>query len=149
MPVATDHDRAASLFARVETIGNVVGTLPDDDPRRRTLLSVVADELRSADAVRPVIAADLLGLTEKTVRAWVDEGVLIARTRTPRLLLDPTRLHEVLQIIAEFRAAGNDRRLLAQVYHRLTDDAVRDRADLRQSIAEMRHGHGRVVRGAA
>jgi len=43
--------------------------------------------------MRPRIAADLLALTEKTVRAWASEGVLsIADTQSSRLLLEVARV---------------------------------------------------------
>lgn len=149
MPVDVEHHRTDALLGRVGRIEAVADTLPAGDPRRRALEAVVEDELSAADAVRPIIAADLLGLTEKTVRTWVREGILTVRTDRPRLLLDPTRLHEVLKLVGELREAGKDRRLQGEVYRRLSDAAVRDRPDLEQSIAEMHQGQGRVVRGAA
>ncbi len=149
MSVDVEHERTDALFTRIEQIEGVADTLPTADPRRRTLQAVVEDELAAANPVRPVIAASLLGLTEKTVRAWVDEGVLVARTTSPRLLLDPARLNEVRRVVRELQAAGKNRRLLDEVYRRLADAALRDRQDLQQAITEMRHGRGRIVRGAA
>ncbi len=149
MPVEVEQGRVAALFSRVEQIEDVANTLAADDPRRRTLSHVVRQELSAAEAVRPVIAAGLLELTEKTVRAWVHEGVLTARTERPRLLLDPARLHDVWHLVRELKAAGQHRGLLDEVYHRLADAALLEREDLQLGLEQMRRGEGRVVRGVA
>jgi len=146
--VQVEQDRVAALFFRVEQIEDVANTLAADDPRRRTLSHVVRQELSAAEAVRPVIAAALLGLTEKTVRAWVHEGVLTARTERPRLLLDPSRLHDVWHLVRELKAAGQHRGLLEELYHRLADAALLEREDLQASLEQMRRGEGHQVAAA-
>lgn len=65
--------------------------------------------------IRPVIAARLLGLSEKTVRAWAADGVLAVAKRKPRLLLDVQSVHVVSHILRELRAQRKDRDLLGQV----------------------------------
>lgn len=146
MPVDVEQDRVHALFSRVEQIEDVAGTLPFDDPRRHALTAVARQELSAAEPIRPVIAAGLLELTEKTVRAWVSEGVLTARVERPRLLLDPGRLHDVLHLVRELKAAGKSRGLLDEVYRRLADAALLEREDLQVSLEQMRRGRGRVVR---
>ncbi len=148
MAVQVEQDRVAALFFRVEQIEDVANTLAADDPRRRTLSHVVRQELSAAEAVRPVIAAALLGLTEKTVRAWVHEGVLTARTERPRLLLDPSRLHDVWHLVRDLKAAGQHRGLLEELYHRLADAALLEREDLQASLEQMRRGEGHQVAAA-
>ena len=49
-------------------------------------------------------------------------------------------------LIRELRAAGMDRDLLDEVWHRLNDDALTDRDDFTESLTQMRRGHGRVLR---
>lgn len=149
MPLEVEQDRIQALFSRVEQIEGVANTLPVEDPRRQTLSTVVLQELSAAEPVRPVIAAGLLELDEKTVRAWTQRGVLTARTERPRLLLDPARLHEVLHLVRDLKAAGQTRGLLEQIYDRLADATLRDREDLQTSLEQMRRGQGRVVRGVA
>jgi len=88
--------------------------------------------------VRPVrvsIAADLLKLSEPTVRAWAREGLLrrASKSKSPRLLLDPSRLHEVIHLVADLRRAGRTSGLLEAVGHRLADRAVLEREDLRRT----------------
>lgn len=146
MSVATEEQRIRNLFERVETIEEVASTLPENDDRRARLLAVSRDALAEEGSVRPVIAAKILGLSEKTVRAWAAAGLLSTRQRSPRLLLDVPSVHEVSHVLREIRADGLDRELLEHVWRRLEDQALLDRADLRESIEQMRQGDVVVLR---
>lgn len=146
MSVAIEEKRIRSLFDRVETVEDIARTLPEDDERRARLLEVSNAALADESTIRPVIAARLLGLSEKTVRAWVSQGVIAAAQRTPRLLLDLQSVHQVSHIVRELRAHGKDRDLLDEVWRRLNDAVLLERADLQESIAQMHRGEGRVLR---
>ena len=91
MSIAVEEQRIRSLFDRVETVEDVARTLPEDDERWAKLLAVSNAALAEEGTVRPVIAARLLGLSGKTVRAWAEQGVLAVAQRAPRLLLDVQR----------------------------------------------------------
>jgi hypothetical protein len=80
------------------------------------------------------------------VRAWAKEGVLSVAQRAPRLLLDVRSVHEVSHIIRDLPALGRDRDLLDEVWRRLSDAALLERPDLRESIEQMRQGQGQVLR---
>ncbi|MBB5806227.1 chromatin segregation and condensation protein Rec8/ScpA/Scc1 (kleisin family) [Saccharothrix ecbatanensis] len=146
MSVATEAAQIRDLFDRIEEIEEVASSLAEGDERRRKLNGVVTKTLRKAPPVRPVVAGELLDLTEKTVKAWAREGVLAIHSREPRMLLDAERLHEVLHVVAELRRAGRSRALLDEVHRRLSDSALLERADLADSLAQMHRGEGRVVR---
>jgi hypothetical protein len=146
MSIAIEEQRIRSLFDRAETVEDVARTLPEDDERRIRLLEVSSATLADGGPVRPVIAARLLGLSEKTVRAWVSQGVITAARRAPRLLLDPHSVHLVSHILRDLREHGKDRDLLDEVWRRLTDTALLDRPDLQESMEQMRRGEGRVLR---
>ena len=146
MSIAVEEQRIRSLFDRVETVEYVAKTLPEDDERRAKLLAVSDAALAEEGTVRPVIAARLLGLSEKTVRAWANQGVLVVAQRVPRLLLDVRSVHEVSHILRDLRAVGRDRDLLDEVWRRLGDAALLNRPGLRESIEEMRRGEGQVLR---
>lgn len=148
MTIAVEEQRLRSLFERVEIVEDVARTLPEDDERRAKLLAVSDSALAEEGTIRPVIAARLLRLSEKTVRAWAATGVLAVAQRSPRLLLDVRSVHAVSHLVGELRAAGQDRDLLDQVWHRLEDAALLDREDLRGSLDQMRRGEGRVLRPA-
>jgi len=146
MSVAIEEKRIRSLFDRVETVEDVARTLPEDDERRARLLEVSSATLADESTVRPVIAARLLGLSEKTVRAWAAQGLIAAAQRTPRLLLDLQSVHQVSHIVRELREHGKDRDLLDEVWRRLHDSALLERADLQESIEQMHRVEGRVLR---
>lgn len=146
MTIAFEEKRVRSLFERVEAVEEVAETLADDDGRRAKLLAVSSAALAEEGTIRPVIAARLLGLSEKTVRAWAAQGVLTIAQRTPRLLLDVQSVHAISHIIRELRSLGKDRDLLDEVWRRLSDAALLERGDLQESIEQMRRGQGRVLR---
>lgn len=146
MTIAFEEKRVRSLFERVEAVEEVAETLADDDERRAKLLAVSSAALAEEGTIRPVIAARLLGLSEKTVRAWAAQGVLTIAQRTPRLLLDVQSVHAISHIIRELRSLGKDRDLLDEVWRRLSDAALLERGDLQESIEQMRRGQGRVLR---
>jgi hypothetical protein len=146
MTIAIEESRIRSLFERVEAVEEVARTLGDDDERRAKLLAVTNATLADEGTIRPVIAARLLGLSEKTVRAWAAHGVLAVAQRSPRLLLDVRSVHEISHVIRELRSLGKDRDLLDEVWRRLSDTALLTHDDLRESIEQMRRGEGRVLR---
>ncbi|MET8756803.1 hypothetical protein [Lentzea sp. NPDC004782] len=148
MSVATEAAHIRDLFETIEEIESVASSLAEDDERRRKLDGVVAKTLRQAPPVRPVVAGELLDLTEKTVKAWAREGVLAIHSQEPRMLLDTVRLHEVLHLVSDLRRAGKTRGLIDEVHRRLSDQSLLDRSDLATSLDEMRSGKGRVVRQA-
>jgi hypothetical protein len=144
--IAVEEQRIRNLFDRIEEVEDVANSLPEADDRRRRLLDVSNATLAEEATIRPVIAAKLLGLSEKTIRAWADQGVLVVSQRAPRLLLDVVSVHEVSHLIRELRTAGRDRDLLDEVWRRLNDDALADRDDFRESLSQMRRGQGRILR---
>jgi hypothetical protein len=144
--IAIEEQRIRSLFSRVETVEEVARTLPEGDERRAKLMAVSAAALADEGTVRPVIAARLLGLSEKTVRVWAAQGALAVVRHSPRLLLDLESVHVISHIVGELRAAGQERDLLDEVWRRLSDLALLERPDLQESIEQMRQGQGRVLR---
>ena len=146
MSIAVEEHRIRSLFDRVEAVEDVARTLPEDDERRAKLLAVSNATLADESTVRPVIAARLLGLSEKSIRTWAKQGVLVVAQRSPRLLLDLQSVHEVRHIVQDLRAMGKERDLLDEVWRRISDAALLDSPDLSESIQQMRRGEGRVLR---
>jgi hypothetical protein len=118
----------------------------DGAPGRDKLYDVADDLLAGAMPIRPVVAADLLDLTEKTVRAWASEGVLLVSESEPTMRLEPRRVHEVLHLVREIRRIGRTRGLLDEVHRRLSDQALLEREDLAESLEQVVRGEGTVVR---
>lgn len=146
MTIAIEERRVRSLFDRVEAVEDVARTLPEDDERRATLLQVSHAALADEGTIRPVIAARLLGLSEKTVRTWAAQGALTVAQRTPRLLLDVQSVHVISHVVRDLRALGKDRDLLDEVWRRLSDAALLERPDFSESLGQMRRGEGTVLR---
>jgi hypothetical protein len=144
--VAVEEARIRRLLERVEVVEDVPNSMDTDDERRTKLLEVSEGALADEGAIRPVIAAKLLGLSERTVRSWADAGVLQVVSEHPRLMLDLVRVHLVSHLIRELRAAGKNRDLIDAVVHRLSDGLLLQDEDLRESLEHMRRGEGRVLR---
>src|ERR1700727_2522353 len=129
------------LFARVDEVLDVAHSIEGERPREAArLLHVSHGALSSAGPVRVPIAARILLVSDKTVRAWVDDGLLTPRTVRPRLLLDAERLHAVLRFLGDLRAAGQDRDFRDNLWNKLRDEALLDRADLAESLSQMNAG---------
>jgi len=94
---ALETEQTVALFERIDTLEDVAQRVDEGD--RVKLQRVVREELAASPPVRPVAAARVLDLSEKTIRTWVAEGVLQrADTQSPRLLLDTNVLHAVANI---------------------------------------------------
>jgi hypothetical protein len=119
---AHESSQAYDLIERIEVLEHVAETLPDKDDRRLALLGIVEKDLASAHPFPPRIAAEVLELSEKTVRAWTREGVLKrAGGPSSRVLLDVEQVYQVLGLVKELRAAGKTVGLLDEVHRRLVD----------------------------
>jgi len=97
-------------------------------------------------SIVPRCARDARGLRETTIRAWADEGVLVVAKRAPRLLLDAISVREVSDLMRQLRAAGKQRDLLDEIGRRLRDQALIERHDFQEILAEMRCGERTVRR---
>ena len=82
MSIAIEERRIRALIDRVEAVEDVARTLPEHDERRARLLEVSNAALADQGTIRPVIAARLLGLSEKTIGLGL-QGVIAATQRTP------------------------------------------------------------------
>jgi hypothetical protein len=132
------------LFARVDEVLDVAQSIEGERPQEAArLVHVSHGALSSAGPVRVPIAARILLVSDKTVRAWVEEGLLTPRAVRPRLLLDAERLHAVLRFLSDLRAAGQDRDFRDDLWNKLRDEALPDRADLTESVSQMNTGNVR------
>jgi hypothetical protein len=132
------------LFARVDEVLDVAHTIEGERPQEAArLVHVSHDALTSAGPVRVPIAARILLVSDKTVRAWVADGLLTSRTVRPRLLLDAERLHTVLRFLVDLRAVGQDRGFRDDLWNKLQDEALLDRPDLAESLSQMNRGNVR------
>lgn len=135
-----EEEQVRALFSRVERVEAVADRIQGMEPAQASeLRSVAEDALSTAEPVRLKIAASLLDLSDRTVRTWVEEGVLSLVSDSPQRI-DPTRLHQVLHLVRDLRAAGHKRDLINAVWYRLQDAALLDREDLKASLQQLRKG---------
>ena len=146
MTVTVEEQRVRALFEAADKAENVAHSLPEGDERRSDLLDVSHAVLAEVATVRVVIAARILGLSEKTIRTWADQGVLAVAEREPRLLLDAASVHEISHFIRQLRAAGKNRDLLDEIGRRLHDQALTEQDDFQESLAQLRRGEGVILR---
>ncbi|MFJ9810738.1 hypothetical protein ACIRTB_21175 [Streptomyces sp. NPDC101158] len=142
MPSTLEREeiKVKRLFERLETVEEVAEKIEYREPNEAaSLRGVVQEALEEAGPIRVSVAAALLHLSDRTVRTWIDEGLLTVVASRP-LRLDPARLHQVLHLVRDLREAGQKRDLLDAVWYRLQDSALLDRNDLQRSLAEMRQG---------
>ncbi len=140
MTLAVEEQRIRSLLERVEEVEDVANSLPKGDERRTRLLNVTNATLAEEATIRPTIAAKLLGLDEKTVRAWAEQGVLTIAQRRPRLLLDLMSVHDMSHRIQQLREAGKHQGLLDEIWRQLNDQALVESDDFQESLAQVQRG---------
>lgn len=141
MLVERDPARVSRLFARVKAVEDIAGRLQDEYPAEAgELLEVARGALADAAPVSSVVAANLLSVSETTVRAWVRAGVLRRAPGPGARALDPARLREVVLLAADLRRHGERRDLREALWRRLQDDALAQREDLAESLAQMQAG---------
>jgi hypothetical protein len=98
--------------------------------------------LEDAKPIRVSVAAQLLGLSRKTVDVWADAGLLTVAEEPGSTVkvLDPRRLYEVKTLVDDLRAAGKKRGLAEAVWHRLQDRKAVESTELQESLEQMRRG---------
>ena len=142
--VEREETTVRDLFARVDEVLDVAHSIEGERPQEAArLVHVSHGALSSAEPVRVPIAARILLVSDKTVRAWVKDGLLTPQAVRPRLLLGAERLHTVLRFLDDLRAAGQDRDFRDNLWNRLQDEALLDRADLAESLSELNAGNVR------
>ncbi len=100
--------------------------LHEDDPQRRRSLDEVHRRVASRErGVKVSEAAGVLGLSQPTVRAWMEAGVLEPIRDASPARVEVLSLASAKQALDLVRQHADDRHLLAQVMR-----VLRDRADL-------------------
>ena len=130
----------------VEVVGDLLKledlAKQDDDPARRRSLDDVRDHVARRDRGAKVSeAAEVLGISQPTVRAWLDAGILVAVADTKPVRLDVLSLAGIKRALDLIRQHSEDRQLLVHVMRVLRDrDAL---AGSDEGFADLRAG--RVV----
>ncbi|ACZ90439.1 hypothetical protein [Streptosporangium roseum] len=140
------EERAAlALFDQAQRLDGVAASTHETGTRD-TVREVVQDLLAHAEPVRATIASKILGVDEKTVRAWVKEGLLIPVKGKPRLMLEAERLYAVATLVQDLRRGGRTRNLVESVWRRLQDRGLLEDDQLIGGLRQMEQGEGRPWR---
>lgn len=116
----------------------------EDDPERRRLLDAVRDHVADRDRGAKVSeVAQVLGISQPTVRAWIEAGVLEPRGDTTPVRVDVLSLAAVKRALDLLREHGQDRNLLIAVMRVLRDSAVLAGEGVRDGLEDL--AAGRVV----
>lgn len=104
----------------------------EDDPERRRSLDDVHRRVAARErGVKVSDAAAVLALSQPTVRAWIDAGVLEPVRGASPARIEVLSLADAKHALDLVRQHAEDRNLLAQVTR-----ALRDRADLTAALDE-------------
>jgi Mn-dependent DtxR family transcriptional regulator len=114
----------------------------EEDPERRRSLDDVRSHVARRDRGAKVAeVAEALGVSQPTVRAWIDAGLLTTVAGAKPVRVDVLALAETKRALDLVREHTGDRHLLAQVMRVLRDDAALEGAE--EGLADVRAG--RVV----
>lgn len=112
------------------------------DPARRRSLELVRGHLADRDTGAKVSeAAHVLGLSQPTVRAWIESGLLTTVADAKPVRVEVVALAETKRALDLIRQHADDRQLLVQVMRILRDRAALEGSE--QGFADLRAG--RVV----
>jgi len=95
-------------------------------------------------AVPVSLAATLLEVSERTVRDWIEAGILEVASTRPTVLAFKS-VAEVRRELQQLRRAGGNPNVRRALLHRIEDRAAMDEPRLRQSIEQMRSGQRHYV----
>jgi hypothetical protein len=95
------------------------------------------EHVRESDPVRISHAQRILGVSNQTVRSWIDEGILDGFGGSPQRVGLESVVRE-RRIADELREQGRDRDLMSAVLSRLEALALEKDKDLRKSVGQMR-----------
>lgn len=101
------------------------------------LKALAWEHLREADPIRVSHAQEILGVSNQTVRSWIDQGILDGFGGSPhRVGLESVVIAK--RIADELRKQGRDRDLMSAVLSRLEGRALENDKEFRRSVGQMR-----------
>lgn len=132
----TKHAAATAVAADVADVVEVLDAEPGLSAAGRVHLSAILERAREIPSGIPVSAtATLLGISDQSVRTWIERGVLDVVEGARPVQVTPRSLGEALASVASIRDTGRDARLLTSVLDTIADR--RDRLELAPRIDEL------------
>jgi len=128
-----EQRKVTETFEEAHTIRAIAEELPDRHVRETLIRSTDRMIAATIAPVRVKIVTHVLHFDDKTIRRWVELGILPAVEEKPRLAVDPVRLFEVAELVRALRARRYERDFTNAVWSALQDSAVLD--DPQASVA--------------
>ncbi len=111
----------------------------EDDPERRRSLEIVRGHLVERDQGAKVSeAARVLGLSQPTIRAWIESGVLTKVADSSPVRIKVQSLATIKRAVDLLRQHRDDRHFLIRVMRILRDEAALE--DSEEGLADYRAG---------
>lgn len=114
-----------------------------DAVRRRSLDAIRVHVAERDGGARVGEAAQVLGVSAPTVRAWIKAGALRAVARSSPLRVDVTSLAATKSVLDELRRHRGDGRLLAEVLRVLRDRGALAGDDVAAAVDDLAAGRVR------
>ncbi|PWJ55099.1 hypothetical protein SAMN06264364_10420 [Quadrisphaera granulorum] len=144
--IDTEATAALRDLSRVTTLVEVAEDLEGRDealqPLARRLRDAVSSQWEAIPPMRLSVAASVLGVDVKTVRAWMERGLLerASSASTSRMLVTAPSVWLVMDALSALREAGQTRGLAEAVMRRLRDDDLAADPEFAEGIAQWRAG---------
>jgi hypothetical protein len=132
-----EAERTVTMFDRLMSTADRQSRKHRNSRTAAELEDLAWEHVREADPVRISHAQRILGVSNQTVRSWIDEGILDGFGGSPQRV----GLESVVrakQIADELREHGRDRDLMSAVLSRLEALALEKDKEFRKSVRQMR-----------
>ena len=130
-------ERNVRLFDRLMSTAGRESQQHRDSRTAAEIEDLAWEHIREADPVRISHAQKMLGVSNQTVRSWINEGILDGFGGSPQRV----GLESVVRakrIADELREQGRDRDLMTVVLSRLEALALEKDKEFRKSVGQMR-----------
>ena len=132
-----EAERTVTMFDRLMSTADRDSRKHRNSQTAAELEELAWEHVRDADPVRISHAQKLLGVSNQTVRSWIDEGILDGFGGSPQRV----GLESVVRakrIADQVREEGRDRDLMSAVLSRLEALALEKDKEFRKSVGQMR-----------
>jgi hypothetical protein len=129
--------RTLAIFARLMSIAERESRQDSRSQAAAEMEQLAWELVREADPIRISHAEQILGVSNQTVRSWIDEGVLDGFDGSPQRV-GVESVVRAKRITDELRENGRDRDFMSAVLSRLEGLALEKDKEFRKSIRQMR-----------
>lgn len=130
-------ERTLTLFERLTSIAGRESRRNAKSQAAAEMGQLAWQHIREADSIRISHAEKVLGVSNQTVRSWMDEGILDGFGGSPQRIGLESVVRAKL-VAEELREEGRDRDFMGAVLSRVEALALEKDAEFRKSVRQMR-----------